>query len=156
MKDSITKPPQETTVLLVASADLDTRSILLMIDPQAQLLKLVHLFVETTLLMKVKNVMKKQTFAQLLVNAEKDGRSIQVLIDLILLKQMILAAPYVEMVILIKERNATQVILLLCFVQIHAIACRDIKEILILNGEKQSQQTTSHAPNFVETIITTN
>jgi len=106
--------------------------------------------------MKVKNVTTETITAQLLASAEKDGRSIQVLIDLILLKQILHAAPYVEMVILIKERNATQVILLLIFVQIHVIVCRDTNEILILIGVIQSQQLTSHAPNFVETVIMTN
>ena len=109
VKIIITIQTQETTVLQVASADLVSRSTLLMIELDLRILriqlKLVHLFVETEMSMKVKNVTTETITAQLLASAEKDGRSIQVLIDLILLKQILHAAPYVEMVVLTTERN---------------------------------------------------
>ena len=109
VKIIITIQTQETTVLQVASADLVSRSTLLMIELDLRILriqlKLVHLFVETEMSMKVKNVTTETITAQLLASAEKDGRSIQVLIDLILLKQILHAAPYVEMVVLTTEKN---------------------------------------------------
>jgi len=81
-------------------------------------------------------------------------RSIQPSIDLTLhtLLLIVHAAPYVEMVILIKVRNATHLTLILFIVQSHAIVCRDINEILNMIGEKLSLPFTSHAPNFVETL----
>jgi len=152
--------PQETTVVQVVNADLAMKSTLcLSMQMQTILdipLKLVHLFVKTIELTLAKNVTIAMYIAQVPVNVKKDGRSILLLISLMSLKQIPHAAPYVEMVIQMLERNATHQMLVLSFVQNHVIVCRDINEILILIGQLLSQFLTSHAPNFVETVIMIN